>query len=404
MKNNLVEKVQTFVNLKEVQKQIEADFNNKQYRKFDPSFGDDGCQTRPIILIPIFSKNLPYISLSEQEKCYLSLCHILTKYKIIYRDIFGIEYNEIAKPSEIYYQKNNASRIKLPLPLEKTITDKTRPDLSVYMLGEELSRLGIEILRDKAKIYDQELQEELNKGREIDCSGYKISQEATTPEVDLLLKEVLRNNYPLLIKIKRLEFQEELQCFTYLGGNILFYLPTTDRTMLKLATIEETETAKDLPGAVIEAFSIKSPKTNFLKVFPKELAEAQSFEEFRQYFIQKSLSEMLIFCCAADDNRKGKLFSTKKYSDILTQARDVINYPLNYAINLTKIRQGFPRTTTAVPFSITHLYVSTYNIETASIAELKPGLKACLDCSISEPLPSFTSRIQASAQSERSIA
>jgi hypothetical protein len=404
MKSNLIEKVQKFIDSEAVQREVESDFNDKQYRKFDPSFGDDGCQTRPIVLLPIFNKNLSYTDLSPQEKRYLSLCHILAKYKVIYRDIFRIEYNEVPKPSEIFYQKNKEMRFKLPSPQAKEILDKLKPDLSVYILGEELSRLGIEILRDRAKIYDKDLQSELNQGREVMFGGYKFCQEATTPEVDLLIKESLKNNYPILLKVKRLEFKQELQCFTYLGGNVLLYLPNAEKTKLRPATLEEIGEFNDLPSIAIEAFSIKSSKSSLSNEFLNALNNTESYEEFQQLLVQSNLIEALIYCAAMDDKKKEKPLLTEEYKNKQRQAEEIITYPLNYVSNMTKFRQGFVRTTTAVPFSITHLYVSTYNIEMKSLEGLEPGLSTGIDCAKANASPSFVSKALSSTSSEMSLA
>lgn len=361
--NNIIGK---FISNIAVQQQIASDFNNKEYRKFDPSFGDDGCQTRPLILLPIFNSGLKYEELNQREQRYLSLCHILTKYRIIKRDIFDLEFTEVTKPSNIFYEKTN-SRVKLQLHEETAL-----------IMAEELASMTIDMIREKASIYDEELKFELNQNRRTKGET-SLAQEATTPETVLLLQECLRNSNPLLFKIKRIEYLQNSEEFMYQGGDVLMFLKDEENNTLKVASDEERRQYNDTASLCIEAFSIKGvgDNNNFNGLL-RALNNKKTFREFEEEIIKNDISHIILLLSSLDDFRKQKQPQTSKFIKLMNEAKELLLEDsltmLNYASKVNKYSKYFERNCDSVPLNIAHAYTSNLSIEMASIINITPKI------------------------------
>jgi hypothetical protein len=362
-----------FLNNEVVQMKIKEEFDNKNYPEFDPSFGDDGCQTRPINIITIINKKQCYIDLPAEDRLYLTLCHVLHNYKKDQHDQFDLLYNEVKSTGNIRYGQEKAP-VMLPKPRDEVID----------ILSIKMADLSVHYLMEAAKKYnlhdiglDVSLTSYIKPINENKKEGY--SKRLTTSGMKVLYEKAKAENTPVLLKITRLEFDGDNK-YKAQGADVIMYLRENGK--FRVATEKELYTNRDNAAILIEAFSILNiKKTYHLNSYINVINSKVNFKDYVDTVKGIDLEDFSLTLAMSEDlgkNLKDKTISSEFLKYYSKEAQELINYDLSYARkSFACILEGRriyanekERNKDSVPLSLTHIIVSCYSNEIRKIINL----------------------------------
>jgi hypothetical protein len=199
-----LKRTNSFIRDNRVQRVISRQFNNKDYPLFDPSNGDNICESR-ILLLDIFRQNKSYDELTSDEKLVISICQILRLYQTPVLDEFGLEVKSVERPSLISYEcDNKVSKFTI-----SKFTVKQSPYDTVSMISHAMSLISARYVQKLASIAAPQLLSDLviyNRDKNVQSKRLKFpSQRKCSPTILTIFNSLKVLNVPMIYKITRLE-------------------------------------------------------------------------------------------------------------------------------------------------------------------------------------------------------
>ncbi len=330
--NSLIAKAQKFI--ENNQANVARDFDSGNFRIFDPSNGDNGCESRSSLL-EIMQKQVTtkYAQLSPEEKLFLTLCHALRVYKLDQRDIFGL----------LVYEK---------------YSEENREELE--LMGQAMSFISVKFmeLADKV-INDSKLSKEL-KPYQREVNGRLLPMQTQVfPSFMTMLNYIKAIGVPLIYRITRLETSLSSGTITFKcqGAGLIVKIP--DGLLFRVASSAEENALQNKPVGIFEMFSVSTEKTRKSTIGSLQcLAKTTTFEEYMMALRKLDLEKLIL-----DESRD--LDSRHSGSKITNNSGLGGVYAFKPTATSLAVRNKGGSILTPC-----HFYISTYNTEKAEITHI----------------------------------
>lgn len=295
-------------------------YNDRKLLKFDATFGDGGCQGRAMIILPLIQEYPTFQELPADKKEFLKLCFILQQKVVDKLDEIGI------LATEEYVE----------IPLLSDLKNKAR-DKVVKEMSKRLGQLTIDFVSERANQAELKL---LLAQLNPKTTARDIPTASTPIEANMALQLCINRNIPILLKIKRMEYQTATQTFLCEFVELLQLNYTGVRNI-----------GVKTPSLVVESYSLKSDVDSD-KLMPemRELNNSKGFDEYIDKLNTFGLFKAIELNAQVYDVERG-------YSVSLNGTKNPLDFNCNYAT-----RSGM-RNTSCSPFVIQHFYPSTVEAE-----------------------------------------
>ena len=370
-----LKKTNEFIRDKRVQALISKQFNNKEYTLFDPSNGDNMCESR-IFLLDIFKQSRRYDELSGDERLIISICQILRLYQISVFDEFGLEVKSIEKPSIISYQLDNqGSKITI-----SKCTVKKSPYDTVSMISHALSFISARYVQKLAFMVDPEILPDLviyNRDKNFAGKVLKFpSQLKACPTAFTIFHSLKMLEVPMIYKITRLEAEGQSLKLQGVGFIAVRFI----EDQLRCIDLESLD--PDEPQMIFNAKSVFSDmgrKTSDNSILSR-IAKICEIEEFGEYInalreefnsgieaIQNIMTAFALLDSIQIDSkhRQGGYTST-----ILNRTKKILLFETDNIFDMQKQKLGGERSFESVPIQLCHCYINSLANERRDAAEL----------------------------------
>ncbi len=354
-------KLQIFIENNIVQTAVASDFDKGNFRVFDPSNGDNGCESR-VSLLEIFGKKetTSYTKLTSEEKLFLTICHVLRLYKLDQRDLFGL----------LIYEKHNAANLKYgDRPVVKisnaNITPKGQEGkcyTAIDLMGHAMSNISVKFM---ASVDDR-----LNgSGRSIALTPYQriLGEHIMLPlqlkveaSFATMLTYIRCARYPLIYRITRMQtsLSSGIPQFSCQGIDFIVRIPENGK--FRNATDSEIVELGDKPSGFFEMFSVKTEK-QLESTDPelRELGNKATFQGFFAFLCSMDIEGLILKESQELDNKH----SIKAYKSSSGLGNKYASAPRSS----TELAQRSIKGSILTPC---HFYISTLVAEKASVAKI----------------------------------
>ncbi|MFI4984163.1 MAG: hypothetical protein ACHP6I_03075 [Rickettsiales bacterium] len=298
-------------------------YNSRRLAKFDPTFGDGGCQGRALIILPMVQAFPKFADLPSVKQEFLKLCYVLQPNREDMLDEIGIIVDE--QSGEIP-ELNECS---------KKVAGKIRKDML-----KQLSKLTIDLVTEQAQASSLS-----TLGLGAILNHRDILTASTSVEAMMALQICEAQNIPILLKLRRMEYMPLTN--TFMCGFV--ELLQLNYTGTKIAGVKT-------PALVIEGYSLKSEVgANLLTPEMAELNSANGFDEYIDRLNTFGLFKAIELDAILYD--VGRKFTLPIEND-----GNPMNFNHDYVAYKTLIRQ-----TACTPFAVQHFYASTVEVELADV-------------------------------------
>jgi len=366
----------TFFTRRIVQQTIAEDFDARHYRRFDPSCGDDGCQSRPLILQRIRRTypNTPYAALPQEEKLYLSLCHVLAYHLSDVVDTFDVLLQERQGTHAMCacYGKDSSHR-----PVLQDGND------AAWVLSYGMASLSVERLRSIRDHYaatTPAVQSLFQK----QFSHRGLPQLSTQESEQLLLWDAIDARQHFLHTIRML--RKDSNNHYFLEGYLhMLYLAepaaidTIENTVnrsFRLATDTEAEQYAHAPVVTMLSQAMLTEETLPGTHILAKLSGAKGLEDYHEILANTPFPSLLSALSLKDDEGKQRFAETASLFPHAHTLRQGITFEMEYAHNIAG-QKGHPdyyRNGTPSPLFGTHWVLSTLENERQAAKNLEEKL------------------------------